>query len=116
LGSADAVLPVSRPLILDPLKGHAPAATLITDSQLRGTVRQLAQLDGAFVVAEDGIVASTCWYLDISTEGIDLPFGLGTRHLAAAAISRRLGVIAIVVSESGVVRVFCDGEIVVQAQ
>jgi DNA integrity scanning protein DisA with diadenylate cyclase activity len=116
LGRADAVLAVSRPLILDPLKGHAPMATLITDSQLRGTVKQLAQLDGAFVVADDGIVASACRYLDIRAEAIDLPFGLGTRHLAAAAISKRLGVIAIVVSQSGVVRVFCEGEIVVQAQ
>src|SRR3954469_17854450 len=50
LGNADAVLASSRALILDPLAGHAPAATHITDPNLRGTVKELAQLDGAFVV------------------------------------------------------------------
>jgi diadenylate cyclase len=44
-------------------------------------------------------------------EKIDLPLGLGSRHLAAASISQRLGAVAIVVSESGVVRVFHRGEI-----
>ena len=48
---------------------------------------------------------------DLAVEQIDLPLGLGSRHLAAASISQRLGAIAIVVSESGVVRVFHRGEI-----
>jgi DisA bacterial checkpoint controller nucleotide-binding len=48
---------------------------------------------------------------DLVVEQIDLPLGLGSRHLAAASISQRLGAIAIVVSESGVVRVFHRGEI-----
>lgn len=43
---------------------------------------------------------------------IELPLGLGARHVAAASISKRLGVIAIAVSEEGIVRVFCDGRIV----
>jgi DNA integrity scanning protein DisA with diadenylate cyclase activity len=42
-------------------------------------------------------------YLDASVENIDLPLGRGSRHLAAASMSRRLGIVAIVVSESGVV-------------
>jgi len=54
LGHADAVLSHSRPLILDPLSGHAPTATHVTDANLRGTVKELAQLDGAFVVSETG--------------------------------------------------------------
>ena len=35
LGGADTVTACSRPLILDPLSGHVPAATHITDRQLR---------------------------------------------------------------------------------
>ena len=54
LGKADAVLAASRALILDPLAGHAPARTQITDPDLRGTMKELAQLDGAFVISEDG--------------------------------------------------------------
>jgi DNA integrity scanning protein DisA with diadenylate cyclase activity len=111
LGAAEAVLAASRPLILDPLAGHAPGRTHISDPDLRGTLKELAQLDGAFVVSEAGTVVAACRYLDASAEGIHLPLGLGSRHLAGASISQRLGAIAIVVSESGVVRVFQRGVI-----
>jgi DNA integrity scanning protein DisA with diadenylate cyclase activity len=105
VGKADEVLATSRALILDPLAGHAPARTHISDLDLRGTMKELAQLDGAFVISDAGIVLAACRYLDASVEQIDLPLGFGSRHLAAASISHRLGAIAIVVSESGVVRV-----------
>lgn len=111
VGHADAVLAASRALILDPLAGHAPARTHITDSDLRGTIKELAQLDGAFVISDSGVVVAACRYLDASVEQIALPLGFGSRHLAAASISQRLGAIAIVVSESGVVRVFHAGQI-----
>jgi diadenylate cyclase len=111
LGKAEAVLAVSRALILDPLAGHAPARTHISDPDLRGTIKELAQLDGAFVISELGAVVAACRYLDASVERIDLPLGFGSRHLAAASISQTLGVVAIVVSESGVVRVFHSGHI-----
>jgi DNA integrity scanning protein DisA with diadenylate cyclase activity len=111
LGKADEVLAASRALILDPLAGHAPARTHIADPDLRGTLKELAQLDGAFVISETGIVMAACRYLDASAEQVDLPLGFGSRHVAAASVSQRLGVIAIVVSESGVVRVFHAGQI-----
>jgi diadenylate cyclase len=111
LGQAEAVLAASRALILDPLAGHAPAQTHISDPDLRGTIKELAQLDGAFVISELGTVVAACRYLDASIERIDLPLGFGSRHLAAASTSRTLGAVAIVVSESGVVRVFHGGHI-----
>jgi hypothetical protein len=60
LGKADAVLAASRALILDPLAGHAPARTHIADPDLRGTMKELAQLDGAFVISEDGTLVAAC--------------------------------------------------------
>ena len=111
VGKADEVLAASRALILDPLAGHAPARTHIADPDLRGTMKELAQLDGAFVISDAGIVVAACRYLDASVEQIDLPLGFGSRHLAAASISQRVGAIAVVVSESGVVRVFHNGQI-----
>jgi DNA integrity scanning protein DisA with diadenylate cyclase activity len=111
IGKADEVLAASRALILDPLAGHAPARTHISDNDLRGTMKELAQLDGAFVISEMGIVVAACRYLDASVEQIDLPLGFGSRHLAAASISQRIGALAVVVSESGVVRVFHAGQI-----
>ncbi len=110
VGKAEAVLAASRALILDPLAGHAARAH-IADPDLRGTMKELAQLDGAFVISEAGVVVAACRYLDASVEKIDLPMGFGSRHLAAASISQRIGTIAIVVSESGVVRVFYRGQI-----
>jgi len=114
LGNAEAVLSSSRALILDPLAGHAPTATHITNPNLRGTVKELAQLDGAFVITEGGTVVAACRYLDASVENVSLPLGLGSRHVAAASISKKLDLIAIVVSESAVVRVFYAGAMVAE--
>ena len=58
LGDENAVLAKSRPLILDPLFGHPATSRHITDLNLRGTIKELAQLDGGFVVSRDGIVLS----------------------------------------------------------
>jgi diadenylate cyclase len=48
--------------------------------------------------------------VDVSAPENFLP-GLGTRHAAAASISRTTDAIAVVVSQSSVVRVFSRGEI-----
>ncbi|MGE0448774.1 MAG: DNA integrity scanning protein DisA nucleotide-binding domain protein [Vicinamibacterales bacterium] len=114
IGRADDVLALSRPLILDPLAGHAPDATHITDPNLRGTVKELAQLDGAFVVSDDGRFVSACRYLNAAVDQVQLPLGLGSRHLAAASVSRALGILAIVVSESAVVRLFSGGDLIAE--
>jgi diadenylate cyclase len=111
VGKPEAVVASSRPLILDPLALHAPAATHISDPNLRGTVKALAQLDGAFVISEAGVVVAACRYIDTSAEHVDLPLGLGSRHLAGASVSKQLGVVAIVVSESAIVRVFHGGRL-----
>jgi diadenylate cyclase len=84
IGEAERVLEWSRPLILDPLQGHVPAATHITDPQLRGTAKQLAHLDGAFVIASDGTVTAACRYLAAPATSVKIPLGLGSRHFAAA--------------------------------
>jgi hypothetical protein len=113
-GDADAVLARSRPLILDPLAGHADEAKSIRDQNLRGTIKELAQLDGAFVVSDDGIVVSACRYLDAMASDVVLPFGLGSRHVAGGSISQVTDAVAIVVSESSMVRVFDDGKLVAE--
>jgi diadenylate cyclase len=102
----------SRCLVLDPLLYHADEAKHIKNPNLRETIKELAQLDGAFIVSDQGIVLSACRYINASSEGIVLPLGLGSRHMAAASITKHTDAVAVVVSESSVVRVFDDGEMV----
>jgi DNA integrity scanning protein DisA with diadenylate cyclase activity len=114
IGDAEGVLARSRPLILDPLAGHVGPATHIGNPGLRGTIKELAQLDGAFILDVTGRVVAACRYLNASIEGLDIPLGLGSRHLAGAAISKLVEVVAIVVSESAIVRVFHRGELIAE--
>ena len=106
------ILKHSKPLILDPLRYHPEEKRRIEDVNIRETLKELAQLDGAFIVSNEGIVLSACRYLNASSEGIDLPLGLGSRHMAAASITKQTKAIAIVVSESSIVRIIDNGKII----
>ncbi len=112
IGDEGAVLEKSRSLILNPLEGHPENLRHISDPNLRGTVKELAQLDGAFVVSSTGVVLAACRYLDAAASPIELPLGLGSRHIAAAHISSATRAVGVVVSESSVVRLFCHGELI----
>ena len=114
LGDEDEVLARSRPLILDPLLGHPEASRHITNLNLRGTIKELAQLDGGFIVSHDGIVLSASRYLDAVAAEVDVPLGLGSRHIAAANMSAATKAVGIVVSESSVVRLFCHGHLIAE--
>jgi diadenylate cyclase len=113
-GDSAAVLAQSRSLILDPLAGHPDEAKHVTDQNLRGTIKELAQLDGAFVISDEGIVVSACRYLDAVASDVVLPYGMASRHLAGASISQATDAVAIVVSESSMVRVFDDGKLIAE--
>lgn len=102
----------STTMILDPLAYHPAAKRHIEDINLRETVKELSQLDGAFIVSDSGVVLSACRYIDASSRGIRLPLGLGSRHVAAASITKHTKAVAVVVSESAIVRIFDEGELI----
>jgi len=112
IGDVERVLEQSRSLLLDPLYGHAAELLQVRDPEFRETAKELAQLDGAFVVDDHGTFVSAGRFVDVdvSASGNFIP-GLGTRHAAAASISRETSAVAVVVSQSSVVRVFADGEL-----
>ena len=112
VGDVEEVLARSRPLILDPLHGHARELLHVGDARFRETVKELALLDGAFVVGNDGVFVSAGRFIDVDLAAPEnfVP-GLGTRHAAAASITRATDAVAVVVSQSSVVRVFADGEV-----
>ena len=112
VGDSGEVIKRSKPLILDPLHGHPDESKQIEDPDMRETIKELAQLDGAFLVSNAGVVLSAARYIDAASDSLDLPLGLGSRHVAGASISRQTRAVAVVVSESSMVRMFDDGELV----
>jgi DNA integrity scanning protein DisA with diadenylate cyclase activity len=112
VGDEEHVLKHCRSLILDPLYGHSAELKKIDNPGMRETLKELAQLDGAFVVSGDGVVLSAARYLEAPSEGVVLPLGLGARHVAAAAISFHTNAVTVVLSTSSIVIVFDDGEII----
>jgi diadenylate cyclase len=111
VGDTTEVLEHSRPLLLDPLYGHPDEVRDVKRADFRETVKELAQLDGAFIVRADGVIVSAGRYIDVDLSETPFLPGLGTRHAAAASITNATTTIAVVVSQSSVVRVFAGGEI-----
>lgn len=115
VGDARDVLARSRTLGFDPFKGYRRKDRNLRDLRVREAIKEIAQLDGAFVVSRDGTVEAACRIIDAPTTGLTLPKGLGTRHWAAAAITKATTALAVVVSQStGTVRLFQDGEVVLR--
>jgi DNA integrity scanning protein DisA with diadenylate cyclase activity len=113
IGDADRVLEVSRQVVINPFQGHPPEVRNILDPSTWETTKEFSQIDGAFVVRDDGLVEAAGRYIEVK-HPVSLPSGLGGRHLAAAAVTKETKAIAIVVSETGVVRLFKDGEILLR--
>jgi DNA integrity scanning protein DisA with diadenylate cyclase activity len=114
VGAEDEVLARSRSLILDPLAGHPPGDRRVDDPNARETLKELAQLDGGFIISGSGIALSACRYFESRLPATEQPLGLGTRHLAAASISTTTPALAVVVSESSVVRVYSRGNLITE--
>jgi diadenylate cyclase len=112
VGDSGEVMKRSKPLILDPLHGHPDEDKQIESPDVRETIKELAQLDGAFLVSGSGVILSAARYIDATSDSLDLPQGLGSRHMAGASISQQTSAVAVVVSESSMVRMFDDGELV----
>ena len=117
VGNHRKVLEHSHESVHDPFRGYNKKERMISNARVRESVKELAQIDGAFVIATDGCVMAAGRILDAPAEELTLSKGLGARHWAAAAISKATKAIAIAVSEStGTVRLFQDGVVVLRIE
>jgi DNA integrity scanning protein DisA with diadenylate cyclase activity len=117
VGDSRKVLASSHPAGFDPVKGYSRKERNLDDPRVREGIKEIAQLDGAIVVSADGIVEASARYIDAPADNIALPKGLGARHWAAAAISRKTNAVAVAVSESnGTVRIFQNGEVTLRIE
>ena len=117
VGDHRKVLEESRPGGFDMVKGYTRKERSIMDSRVREGVKEIAQLDGMFVISADGTIEGTARIIDTTPVEITMTKGLGSRHFAGAAISKNTKAIAVVVSQSnGTVRIFQNGEIVLRIE
>ncbi len=112
VGDKEKIMPYTKQLVLNPFHGYEKHIK-ITDPEIKETVKEYAQLDGAFIIHTDGSIISSGAYIDVNTEGIELP-GLGTRHRNCAALTKLTDAIAFVVSTSGSIRIFKEGKVVMR--
>lgn len=117
VGDSRKVLTSSHAAGFDPVRGYSRKERNLDDPRVREGIKEIAQLDGAIVVSADGIVEASARYIDAPADNITLSKGLGARHWAAAAISRKTKAVAVAVSESnGTVRIFQDGEVTLRIE
>ncbi|MDO4570811.1 MAG: DNA integrity scanning protein DisA nucleotide-binding domain protein [Planctomycetia bacterium] len=117
VGDKQKVLAESRPAGFDPVRGYSRSERDIMDPRVREGIKEIAQLDGAIIIGADGTVEASCRIIDSPADNITLSKGLGSRHWAAAAVTRSTKAVAIAVSETnGTVRIFQKGEVVLRIE
>jgi len=117
IGASTGVMERSRQITLNAFQGMSEAERNVMDPTIREALKTFAVLDGAFVIREDGVVLAAGRYLQGSSDKVRIPMGLGSRHRAAAAMTAITRSVAVTVSQTtGSVRVFKDGEIVLEVR
>jgi len=115
IGDEEEVLSRSHQMIINPFKGQDAGSEInLNKKENWETLMGFAQLDGVFIVSDNGKIIAAGRYLDVDTRDAHIEKGLGTRHLSSASITRGTNAIAIAVSESGgTIRVYMDGKEVI---
>lgn len=108
IGDTDQVLEHSRQVVINPFQGHTREERHVLSPDNIETIKEYAMLDGAVIVTSDGFLEAAGRYILLEPDA-NTASGLGGRHLAAASITTRTQAVAIVVSASGIVRVYKDG-------
>jgi DNA integrity scanning protein DisA with diadenylate cyclase activity len=117
VGDTRKVLTMSRPMNFNPFRGYSPEEKDIRNPAVREQIKDIAQLEGAIIIRRDGVLVAACMRIDAPDKGYTLSKGLGTRHAAAAAVSKATKAIAVTVSHSsGTVRVFQNGEVMLHIE
>ena len=102
---------------INPFRGYTEKERNVLDDSMDDVVKEIAKLDGAFIIKGNGVIMAACAILRPALAGEALPQGLGARHAAAAAITATTRCIAITLSEStGEVRVWRRGAMITEIE
>ena len=80
LGDHEEVRKRSKQLILNPFHGYAEEDRSILNPFMDETIKELALIDGAFILQGDGVVESAGCLIQAKADDVVLLGGLGTRH------------------------------------
>ena len=117
VGDTRKVLDHSNDSGVDPFRGYNRKHRNLLDAKVQEDAKEIAQLDGAFIINSDGVIERSRQMLEVSHEDLTMTKGLGARHWAAAAITRKTKAISVVVSQStGTVRLYQDGHLVMRIE
>ena len=117
VGDTEKVLTMSRALNFNPFRGYSRKERDVRDKKVREQIKDIAQLEGAILIRRDGVAEAACIYIDAPADTVAISKGWGTRHWAAAAISKKTKAIAVVVSQSsGRVVIFQNGMVMLQIE
>jgi DNA integrity scanning protein DisA with diadenylate cyclase activity len=117
VGDTRKVLTMCRPMNFNPFRGYSQEERDIRHRAVREQIKDIAQLEGALLIRRDGVAVAACMRIEAPNRGIRVDMGLGTRHAAAAAISKHTKAIAVTVSQStGSVRLYQGGEVVLHIE
>lgn len=117
IGDTRRVLQHCKDSGFDPLRGYKREMRNLFDAKVREDIKEIAQMDGAFIVSPEGVIEKSRQIIEVSHADLTLSKGLGARHWAGAAISQITKAIGIVVSQStGTVRLFQNGDTVLRIE
>jgi DNA integrity scanning protein DisA with diadenylate cyclase activity len=117
VGDTRKVLTMARPMNFNPFRGYSAEERDIRDPNVREQIKDIAQMEGAIIIRRDGVAVAAAMRIEAPDKGFTLSKGLGTRHAAAAAISKSTKAIAVTVSQSaGTVRLFQNGEVMLHIE
>jgi diadenylate cyclase len=111
VGDTDRVNSMVKPLVLNPFYGYRKEDRNVLNPFMDETIKEYSVIDGGFVIRGDGTIESAGSLIHAPAEFYDnLPSGFGTRHSAAAAITKAADCISICISaSSGQVTLFRKG-------
>ena len=117
VGDTRKVMEHSNDSGVDPFRGYNKKHRNLLDARVQEDAKEIAQLDGAFLIGSDGVIERSRQMLEVTHEDLTMTKGLGARHWAAAAITRKTKAISVVVSQStGTVRLYQDGNLVMRIE
>ncbi len=117
VGDSRKTLKLCHPISFDPVRGYNRRDRSLDDPRVREGIKEIAQMDGAFIVSADGTIEAAAQYISAPAASVTLSKGLGARHWAAAAVTKATKAIAVAVSETnGTVRLFQNGEVMLRIE